>query len=166
MPNLRLAYSKKGQKLQKNTGSYYPFGLKHKGYNANHFGRDHKYKYNNKELQDELGLNWYDYGARNYDTSIGRWINVDKLAEDPSQINLSPYAYVGNDPVSKNDPDGNCPSCLWGAVIGAAVDYGLQVATNYVKGKKGTDAWTDVSITSIAVSAGAGALSGGISSLK
>jgi RHS repeat-associated protein len=27
----------------------------------------YKYKYNGKEYQDELGLNFYDYGARNYD---------------------------------------------------------------------------------------------------
>ncbi len=27
----------------------------------------YNYKYNGKELQEELGLNMYDYGARNYD---------------------------------------------------------------------------------------------------
>ncbi|PIX10182.1 MAG: hypothetical protein COZ75_02910 [Flavobacteriaceae bacterium CG_4_8_14_3_um_filter_34_10] len=80
--------------------------------------------------------------------------------------NLNPYGYGYNNPVSFDDPDGRCPSCIWGAVIGAAVDYGLQVAVNYAEGKSGSDAWTDVSLTSIAVSAGAGALSGGISSLK
>jgi hypothetical protein len=32
VPNLRLAYSKKEIKPLKNRGSYYPFGLEHKGY--------------------------------------------------------------------------------------------------------------------------------------
>lgn len=30
----------------------------------------YKYKYNGKEFQDELGLNFYDYGARNYDPAM------------------------------------------------------------------------------------------------
>jgi hypothetical protein len=34
---------------------------------------------------------------------------VDAYAEHPDQIDLSPYAYVGNNPIIKTDPDGNCP---------------------------------------------------------
>ncbi len=33
--------------------NYYPFGLKHKGYNMDVNGRDHKYGFGGKEEQDE-----------------------------------------------------------------------------------------------------------------
>jgi RHS repeat-associated protein len=64
----------------------------------------YKYKYNGKELQDELGLNMYDYGARNYDPALGRWMNMDPMAE--KYFGASPYNYVLNSPVNSIDPDG------------------------------------------------------------
>jgi RHS repeat-associated protein len=84
--------------------NYYPFGLKHNSYNVDNFQPDYKYKFNGKELQDELSLNLYDYGARNYDPVLGRWMNMDPLAETSRRF--SPYTYALNNPVYFIDPDG------------------------------------------------------------
>ncbi|PZU17224.1 MAG: hypothetical protein DI589_26365 [Shinella sp.] len=106
---------------------YYPFGLKHEKYNSDKYEyveiskedggyfigieplgpqqrRSYQYKYNGKEFQDELGLNFYDYGARNYDPAIGRWMNIDPLAEISRR--WSPYTYCYNNPIYFIDLDG------------------------------------------------------------
>ena len=68
----------------------------------------YNYKFNGKELQDELGLNMYDYGARNYDPALGRWMNIDPLAEKfPS---WSPYSFCYNNPMRYTDPTGMAPT--------------------------------------------------------
>ena len=62
------------------------------------------YKYNGKELDQELGLNTYDYSARYFDPALPRFTTVDPLAEKYPSI--SPYAYCANNPVRFIDPTG------------------------------------------------------------
>ncbi|WP_353483870.1 DUF6443 domain-containing protein [Haliscomenobacter sp.] len=90
--------------LQEN--HYYPFGMNMEGPWLNNLAtKDSRYQYNGKELNDDFGLNWSDYGARWYDASVGRW-----NAPDPHSDNygpFSPYNYVLNSPLNVIDPDGN-----------------------------------------------------------
>lgn len=61
------------------------------------------YKYTNKELDMENGLNLYDYEARQLDLDVPRFTTIDPLAEKYYSIN--PYVYVGNNPVNRIDPN-------------------------------------------------------------
>ena len=81
------------------TNHYYPFG----GVFAS-TGNVQPYKYNGKELDTKKGLNWYDYGARHYDATLGRWFAVDPLAE--KRFSNSVYSYTSNNPINKIDPNG------------------------------------------------------------
>ena len=82
---------------------YYPFGMEMGNWYST-VGNPTKYLYNGKELQDEGGLDWYDYGARFYDPAIGRTSTLDPHAEN--HYSESPYSFLGNNPINSIDPDG------------------------------------------------------------
>ena len=112
--NIRLSYSDKNNDGQITASTeiieennYYPFGLEHKGYNSVVNGTHYPFGYNGKEENDELGLEWLDFGARNYDASLGMWMNIDPLAE--LMRRHSPYNYAFDNPVYFIDPDGRMP---------------------------------------------------------
>lgn len=84
------------------TNHYYPFG----GTFAS-TGNVQPYKYNGKELDAKKGLNWYDYGARMYDPTLGRWHVVDPMAE--KYYGITPYNYCFDNPIKYIDPDGFQP---------------------------------------------------------
>ena len=137
--NVRLRYAKNpvNQWLEiLEEDHYYPFGLKHKGYNAENYVfaslgegpveliptnpnalETYKYKFGGFEYQDEFNINVYDFGARNYDPALGRWMNMDPLAEQMRRH--SPYNFAFNNPIYWIDPDGMMPV----ASIGSTDDW-------------------------------------------
>ena len=95
--NNRVVVSQTG--AVEETNHYYPFG----GLFAS-TSSVQPYKYNGKELDTTKGLNLYDYGARMYDPTLGRFTTMDPMAE--KYYSVSPYAYCGNNPVNRTDPTG------------------------------------------------------------
>ncbi len=115
--NIRLSYaddpSNPGTPTIIEENNYYPFGLKHKGYNYGGdtaLGNDvaQRWKFGGKEYQEELNLNWYDVTARNYDPALGRWMNLDPLAEQMRRH--SPYNFGFDNPIYFQDYDGMAPT--------------------------------------------------------
>ena len=159
--NVRLSYFNNGAMLEVvEENNYYPFGLKHKSYNSLPGNYSYQYKYNGKELQ-ETGM--YDYGARMMMPDIARWGVIDPAAEYFPDI--TPYAYVVNDPIGFVDNDGEMPGPV-GAIIGIFSDYIMQVGVNYfLDGKDFRTSLTDISGWSLAVSGVSGFATGGISAL-
>ena len=70
-----------------------------------------KYLYNGKELQDELGLNVFDYGARVYDPAAPRFWQIDPDTE--KYQNQSVYVYADDNPVRFMDIDGKGTEDEW-----------------------------------------------------
>lgn len=103
------------------TNHYYPFG----GVFASS-GNVQPYKYNGKEFDVKKGLNWYDYGARRYDTALGRFTTVDPLAE--KYYSTNPFTYCLNNPMKFIDPTGQLVSPIYdrnGILLGTD-DEGLK----------------------------------------
>jgi len=87
--NIRLSYSDSDGNGSIDTSTeiveennYYPFGLEHKGYN-NVTLQEYNYKqFQGQEWTEDLGLNIHEWKYRISDPAIGRFWQVDPLAED------------------------------------------------------------------------------------
>lgn len=120
----------KADVLQEN--HQYPFGLAMEEMGGGTIGASNDYMFNGKEFDEELELEWYNYGARFYDPALGRWHSVDPKADHPTQYDKSSYAYCWNNPVGMVDPDGQIPIAT--IIAGVLGEYLAQVIENRVDG--------------------------------
>jgi len=112
--------------------NYYPFGLKQQGYNNvyNPTGNEmaDKYKYNGKELQDELGLNMTAMDYRQYDNALGRFNSIDALSE--MSFSTSPFTFARNNPIFWMDPSGLLSQEFVNSIWNNSNNSGKTVWTN------------------------------------
>ena len=111
----------------KETINYYPFGSEMKMQDPAQMAGDtwQPYRFTSKELDNQNGLNWYDFGARWFDVAgVPMWTSVDPLAE--KYYHITPYSYCAGDPVNRIDPDGReCgPGDKFDKLDDAAKDFG------------------------------------------
>ena len=139
------------------TNHYYPFG----GVFASTVNVQ-PYKYNGKELDTKKGLNWYDYGARHYDATLGRWFVVDPLAEK-DYLN-SPYNYCGNNPIIRVDKNGKIWDTIWD--VGNIIYDVASAITYHIKGnhEQAKSHWQDAGVDALAMAIPG--LPAGVSKLK
>ncbi|WP_349677262.1 RHS repeat-associated core domain-containing protein [Bacteroides sp. UBA939] len=123
--NNRVVARANGEVIQNN--HFYPFGLSFYD-SANETAQP--YQYNGKELDLKKGLNLYDYGARQYDGALGRFMTMDPMAE--KYYSMSPYAYCANNPINYIDLHGDSLTLVGGNVqeIITAIYHGLEDKTS------------------------------------
>lgn len=99
---------------------------------------------------------------RYYDPKIGRFLSVDPVTMldigDARHFNRFAYAY--NSPYNYTDPDGRCPWCVVGAVIGVAANMTAQMLS--AEGSM-SERLSQVEVGQVVIAGLAGAASGGLS---
>ena len=132
--------------------NYYAFGLQQ---GSNGFAKqglvNQPLGYNGKEQQDELDLGWADYGARMYQSDIGRWGVVDPLADKSRRWSV--YTYGFDNPVRFIDPDGMDGESTTGSAESSAgnddidIGYGQTLSRKNFSGAVDVVVGTNTSIT-------------------
>jgi RHS repeat-associated protein len=107
--------------------NYYPFGLKHKGYNSvvssNGNSSAQKYGFQEQQLEDGLGLNWSSFKWRNHDPAIGRFMTIDPLTE--VYHHWAPYVFSGNRIIDSRELEGLEPASIHRTPEDAAKNFGI-----------------------------------------
>lgn len=108
---MMIVHQKNNNTLQVTQASdYYPFGLSYNNYQAERIKNDlttaqkNRYGFQGQELQNDLDLGWSQFKWRNHQPDIGRFFNVDPLAD--KYVYNSPYAFSENHLVAHRELEG------------------------------------------------------------
>jgi RHS repeat-associated protein len=82
---------------------YYPFGLAFNSYSREN-SVENKFRFQGQEHVDDLNLGWDAFKWRNHQPEIGRFFNVDPLAD--KYVYNSPYAFSENHVVAHRELEG------------------------------------------------------------
>ena len=123
--------------------TYSPYGQTQKvGVENQQTGSENSSQYTGRE-NDNNGL--YYYRARYYDPVLKRFIS-----EDPIGLagGINSHAYVGGDPVSFTDPEGEIPAIIVGMALSGLLEIVTQMSQNYAAGCDLFDIdWWDVGVS-------------------
>jgi RHS repeat-associated protein len=110
--------------------------------NENSCAGAYRYGFNGKEKDDEIkgGGNSYDFGARIYDSRLGRFLSVDPRTNDFPF--MTPYCYAANNPIRLTDEDGEGPGdpfrlIFWGGAKKDGDNGAFRAASKNVAGDYG-----------------------------
>ena len=99
------------------------------------------------DVETGLHYNWHRY----YDPATGRYLTSDPIGLVGG---LNPYLYAEANPLYFTDPEGLCPWCLYGAVIGGGLNVLAQLNSDEA-----------FSWSSLAASTATGAAGGGLGTI-
>ncbi|WP_280956520.1 RHS repeat domain-containing protein [Bernardetia litoralis] len=81
---------------------YYPFGMNMSGIERD---GELKYQFNGMvEREEAFGLELHETPFRSYDAQLGRFWQVEPLADEFHSMSMFQFAF--NNPISANDPSG------------------------------------------------------------
>jgi len=122
--SVRVITDANGNVVERN--DYYPFGKRMTTGNMYPTTSSNRWKYNGKEVQTTGNVNWLDYGAREYDEVIGRFVKPDAYSERYPSLSL--YQYAANNPSCNIDVNGDS---IWVSTYNTTKDAnGNSTTTN------------------------------------
>lgn len=124
---------------------YYPFGLGMPNRSDNSANDTDKYKFTGHERDTEASRTLDYMMARNYDPALGRFLQIDPLADEfPG---WTPYHYVHNNPLKFTDPTGMaaCPPACGDQLYKFFGGY-YEIAKSFIPSKQTSGASLEVGV--------------------